>query len=628
MNDVGGKRARDPKFEALLDYLKRNRGFDFTGYKRSSLKRRTTRRMQVVGVEGYEDYLDYLEVHPEEFAFLFNTILINVTSFFRDPEAWEALAEEVLPRIVAGKDPDEPIRVWSAGCSSGEEAYTLAMLLAEALGVRECQRRVKIYATDVDEEALAKARQAGYTPKEVEPVPDGLREKYFELDGGRYTFCGDLRRVVIFGRHDLMQDAPISRLDLLVCRNTLIYFNSEAQSRILARFHFALHDEGYLFLGRAEMLLTRAHLFTPFGELPSRIFSKVPMARPRDRMVLLAQAGDVTAGEQLGIYVRLREAAFDVAPYAHVVVDRADRLALANAEARARFGLDGRDLGRAFQDLEISYRPLELRSIIEEAYKGGEPVRQREVERARPEGETQYLDVCVTPLRTNGADWAGVSVVFEDVSPYHQVKVELERSRHELETAYEELQSTNEELETTNEELQSSNEELQTTNEELQSTNEEMETMNEELQSTNEELVAMNDELRERTAALDRSTAFLSSILASLELGVVVVDRDLEVMLWNRRAEDLWGLRSEEVEGRSLLNLDIGLPVGALKEPLNRFLGGEAEGDTLSLEAINRRGRSIRCDVTYRFLTLDGGEPLGIVLLMEETAVEDRAGDE
>jgi two-component system CheB/CheR fusion protein len=379
------------------------------------------------------------------------------------------------------------------------------MLLGEALGEQECQRRVKIYATDVDEEALATARLAGYSPQAIEAVPTELRDKYFDLNGGLYTFSNGLRRVVIFGRHDLIQDAPISRLDLLVCRNTLIYFNSEAQRRIMARFHFALREEGYLFLGRAEMLLTRAHLFAPYGELTHRIFTRVPLSRPRDRLVLLAEAGDPVAGDRLGLGLRLREAAFDAAPHAQLVVDRADQLALVNATAKTQFRLDERDIGRPFQDLEISYRPVELRSMIDQAYEDGSAVIQRGVERPRPNGKTEYLDVRVVPLRSNGAEWVGVSILFEDVTAFHNIKAELERSGQDLETAHEELQSTNEELETTNEELQSSNEELQTTNEELQSTNEEMETMNEELQSTNEELVAINNELRQRTAALNRS---------------------------------------------------------------------------------------------------------------------------
>jgi two-component system CheB/CheR fusion protein len=214
---------KDPTFEALLDYLKRSRGFDFGVYKRSSLMRRARVRMSQVRLESYEDYLDYLEVHPDEFNQLFNTILINVTSFFRDSAAWEYLAHEIIPVLLQNKPPFEAIRVWSAGCASGEEVYSIAMLLAEALGPEMFQQRVKIYATDVDEEALTQARQASYNAKALEPVPAEWRNKYFDVNADRNTFRGELRRSIIFGRHDLIQDAPISRLDLLICRNTLMY---------------------------------------------------------------------------------------------------------------------------------------------------------------------------------------------------------------------------------------------------------------------------------------------------------------------------------------------------------------------------------------------------------------------
>lgn len=202
----------------LLLHLKENRGFDFTGYKRASLTRRVDYRMAEVGVGDYAEYLEYLEVHTEEFTALFNTILINVTSFFRDAEAWEYLRAEVLPSMLFAKAPDGVIRVWSAGCASGEEAYTLAMILAEALGVEEFRQRVKIYATDVDEEGLTHARQATYDERQVRAVPAELVERYFDQVGGRFYFRKDLRRLVIFGRNDLVQDAPISKIDLLVCR--------------------------------------------------------------------------------------------------------------------------------------------------------------------------------------------------------------------------------------------------------------------------------------------------------------------------------------------------------------------------------------------------------------------------
>ncbi len=243
----------DPAFDALLAYLKRTRGFEFTAYKPVSLMRRLQRRMRLVGVDAFADYQDYLEVHPEEFAQLFNALLINVTAFFRDEPSWAYLRDELLPKIVAGEG---AIRAWSAGCASGEEAYSITMLLAELLGRERLRERVKVYATDLDEHALNQARSASYTQKQVGAVPPALLEKYFAREGDRYVFDKELRRSVIFGRHDLILDAPISRANVLICRNTLMYFNTEAQGRILARLHFALADDGVLFLGKAEMLLT------------------------------------------------------------------------------------------------------------------------------------------------------------------------------------------------------------------------------------------------------------------------------------------------------------------------------------------------------------------------------------
>ncbi|HSJ55098.1 MAG TPA: protein-glutamate O-methyltransferase CheR [Anaerolineae bacterium] len=289
----------DPEFEALLDFLRRSRGLDFTAYKRSSLMRRCLKRMQAAGVADYDSYAGYLEAHPEEFEQLFDTMLINVTSFYRDKPSWDFVEAKILPLVLERRGSVEPLRVWSAGCSTGEEAYTLAILLAEALrrslgeaqGLEVFRRFVKIYATDVDEDALQQARRGTYPASALAPLPEGMRARYFERSGTRYTFRSDLRRGVIFGRHDLIQDPPISRLDLLVCRNTLMYLNADAQRRILARFHFALNDTGYLFVGRAEMLLTHSHLFTPLDR-SHRVFAKVHKNDVRDRTVGFGEAGD------------------------------------------------------------------------------------------------------------------------------------------------------------------------------------------------------------------------------------------------------------------------------------------------------------------------------------------------
>jgi two-component system CheB/CheR fusion protein len=610
------------EFEELLEYLKRTRGFDFTGYKHSSLQRRIGKRLQMLGIEGYSGYTDYLEVHPEEFATLFDTVLINVTGFFRDPETWEVLGRDILPDLLARRAADAPIRVWSAGCASGEEAYSLAMLLAELLGPLQFHERVKIYATDVDEHALTRARQALYTPREVEPVPVELRERYFERQGDDYCFRKELRRQVIFGRHDLMQDAPISRVDVLVCRNTLMYFNAEAQARILARFHFALTDGGILFLGRAETLLSRSELFTPV-DFKRRISMKIPRPSLRDQLLLMSQPGHPDPVLRLGGHQRAREAAFDTSPLAQLVVDEDGMLVLANGRARTLFGIGPDDIGLPIQDLTVSYKPVELRSRIEQAYAERRSVAIRDVEWSSA-GEPSWFDVQIQPLGTEGGKAVGVAITFLDVTAPKRLQLELENANQELEAAYEELQSTNEELETTNEELQSTVEELETTNEELQSSNEELETMNEELHSTNEELQTINDELRIRSDELHEVNALLEAILRSMQGAVVVLDRELEVLLWNEKAEDLWGLRRDEVVGRHFLNLDIGLPVDQLQQPLRSATTAGGAASDVMLAAVDRRGRAVQCRVWVAPLRANERDSHGAILLMEAQPDRDR----
>ncbi|MEH2425650.1 MAG: CheR family methyltransferase [Nostoc sp.] len=604
---------KDLEFENLLTYLRQSRGFDFTGYKRSTLMRRVSKRIDLLSIENFVDYLDYLEVHPEEFNYLFNTILINVTAFFRDLSAWEYLAEQILPNLIKNKKTSDPIRIWSAGCASGEEAYTLAILIAEILGVEQFRQRVKIYATDVDEEALSQARLALYSTKDIQTVPDELRQKYFDLVGNRYGFRSDLRRSVIFGRHDLLQDAPISRLDLLVSRNTLMYFNSETQGRILSRFHFGLNYAGYLFLGKAEMLLMYSGLFTPI-DLKNRIFTKISSVNMRDRLLVTGNSVYEESSKRLSRQLRLRDMGFDTVSIAQIVIDNTGILVMMSEQARTLFALSIKDLARPFQDLELSYRPIELRSLIERAYTERRPVNLTNVERYLPNSEKQYLDVIITPLQDIDTNLLGVSIAFHDVSRYIKLQEALQRSQQELETANEELQSTNEELETTNEELQSTNEELETTNEELQSTNEELETMNEELQSTNEELQTINHELSNRTSELNNTNTSLISILKSLQSGIVVIDSSFNISIWNYMAEDLWGLRTDEVLGQSIFSLDIGLPVEQLRSSIRESLSKKKQFEEMIIDATNRRGREIKCYVAITLLL--GLDIQGVILMM------------
>ena len=608
-------------FDDLLSMLKETRGFDFTGYKRPTLQRRVHRRMTLLNVATFGEYRDYLELQPDEFGLLFDSMLINVTSFFRDPLAWQVLSEKVLPELLAAKTATAPIRIWSAGCATGEEAYTLAIVLAEALGPDQFRERVKIYATDLNENALAQARTGTYETSALADIPERIRDIYFEPAGTKHAFRRDLRRQVIFGRNDLTRDAPISRVDLLTARNTLMYFNAETQANVIRRFHFALSRPGYLFLGKAEMLLNHADRFVPV-DLRKRLFRKASpvLLEASD----IAARADVSGRDMLGS--RIESAALSSGPVAQLAVDLDDKLRVANAAADALFNLRPRDLGRPFQDLEVSYRPVELRSRIEQVRKELRPIELHDVEWQRPGGtELHHFNVAIVPLFAGPGDLLGVGVSFTDVTRYRRVRDELAHANTELERAYEELQSLNEELETTNEELQSTNEELETTNEELQSTNEELETMNEELQSTNDELQVINEELRGRTEELDQTNVFLGSVLRSLGSAVIILNQDLRVRVWSPGAEDLWGLRPEEAEGKELLSLDIGLPATAI-EPMLRLALSEEAGDGAApvpasyITAVNRRGKSVDLQAVASALRAEEGGISGVILVIDQRA--------
>jgi len=601
------------ELETLLEYINERRNFDFRGYKRASLTRRIFKRMQALDVDDYQHYMEMLEANPGEFADLFNTILINVTAFLRDRDAWAALAETAIPQIVGAKGPDDPVRVWSAGCASGEEAYSLAVLLAEAFGEDRFRQSVKIYATDADNDALADARRGRYRYEALaEAFGEERARRFFDTDGEYGIFRADLRRALIFGRHDLVRDPPISRIDLLTCRNTLMYFTAEAQAKILASFQFALNPGGYLFLGRSEARVTRTHMFEVV-DLPQHILRKegtgaeleaVPPAPP-------ARPG---GSPRLDGH-RPMEALFEQNVVAQVMLDASGNIAAANRAARRMFSIGSTDLGRQLREAELYQRPADLRTPIERAQRERRPMAVYDVPWQGPD-EMRALDIIVSPL--DGP--SGLVISFLDATRYQHLRADLEDSRRELKTAYEELQSTVEELETTNEEFQSTNEELETTNEELHSTNEELETMNEELQSTNDELQMINDVLRLRGEELDSTKAFAASTLRSLGRAVVVVDNDLRVFVWGPGAEDLWGLRSEEATGRGFADLDIGLPVADIVPVLKQTLTGQPARTEAEVQAITRRGRPVSMLLEYFLLSDEEGASRGVIIVMNEVA--------
>ena len=483
-------------------------------------------------------------------------------------------------------------------------------------GFRE---RVKIYATDVDEDALNYARQASYTEREMRGLPESYRGRYFDLVNGRHVVTPDLRRSVIFGRNDLTSDAPISRIDILLCRNTLMYLNAETQARVVSRLGFALRPYGVLFLGKAEMLLNHATAFDPLtssGDSSggSAGTSSMPRGSARWHATQHARVSQTTPRGCARRSCR-------PTPSRRSLSGQTAASLWSTIAPKRCWGLSDRDLGRPFQDLDISYRPLELRSQLAAVTESRAPVWLREVEWRRNGPEAVYVDVNLVPLLDTSGEVLGVSISFTDVTRFRQLRVEVETANRQLELAYEELQSTNEELETTNEELQSTVEELETTNEELQSTNEELETMNEELQSANDEMQTTNEELRDRSIEITDLNAFMESILGSLEAAVVVLDRDLVVQVWTRQAHELWGLRTEETVGHHLLNIDSGLPTAELHPWLRSVITGQQTAIVgRSLHAVNRRGRTVDLRVTVTALQGESEQPAGALVLMEDVS--------
>jgi len=615
----------DPEFEALLRHVQESRGLDFRGYKRTSLRRRIALRMEAVGVTDFAAYQAHLEVHPSEFEDLLNTVLINVTSFFRDEEAWAVLRDQVIPQILVNATDERHIRVWSVGCASGEEPYSLAMLFAEAMGIKEFCERVKIYATDLDEEALKTARLATYLPREVESVPPDYLERYFERTHNHYIFQRELRKCVIFGRHNVVADAPISRIDLLLCRNLLIYLEGETQDIVLPRLHYALARDGFMFLGKAETQLARSSLFTPV-EMKHRIFTKVPQEWRRP----IGGGFGSTLGpstEPPSNDPRLFEMVLNEASTAYLVIDEAGVVTLANIAAHGLLGVGEPDVGRPFQDLPISYRPIELRAPIDEAFRHRRSVRLSDQEYRPPGAEAMRLTIDVRPLYRADGSVHAVLLSFSDDTQGYGLRRELEVLQENLENSIEELQSANEELETTNEELQSTNEELETTNEELQSINEELETLNEEARSSNEEMESVNEELRLQAQQASSFRLHLESVLRAMKGGVIVVDARNRVQGWNRWNESTWGPRADEAIGVSLDALDIGLPVHRLRGEVELVQSGRADYAEQVLEGLDRRGRPIICRVRISPLLDDAGDGHGVVILFQDITEERRGED-
>jgi two-component system CheB/CheR fusion protein len=528
----------------LLEELAEQRSFDFRGYKSTTLERRFRRRMFQLNMGSYAEYAEYLRKHPDEINQLLSTILINVTEFFRDPPAWEILRHEILPPLIKQLKPGASFRAWSAGCSGGEEAYSIAIMLTELFGPRIVDFDVKIYATDVDHEEVVTARRGEYSAEALKRIRPEWRDKYF-YGKGVLRAKREIRRLVIFGHGNLAQDAPISHVNLLLCRNVLIYFDSTLQKQILARLHYALDPGGVLFLGKSESQLTNS---TQFKRLNSRwrIFQRITQIgsaeAPPGTAEIIERRDELpsAAREELSSLRLHQRYMLETLNVGILILGSDDIVHQHNASFPTLYGLPSMHLlGRRIQDTDLFVRTPELGEHLQATRVSHQSSRFRA--RLKVGGEDRLLEIVIRPVLDDQGNPGGTYIYCEDVS----VQEKLQSTVEELGSTTEELQSANEELETTNEELQSTNEELETTNEELQSTNEELETTNEELQSLNEELGTTNQELEERTKDLHEINSIYVQTLEKLRMPIMLVNQDRRIEFWNSTLLRLFGFRTK-----------------------------------------------------------------------------------
>ncbi|MFL5363053.1 MAG: CheR family methyltransferase [Myxococcales bacterium] len=630
-----GDEPQARELEEILQKLREARNFDFRSYKRATLYRRVLRRMQDHGKSTLAEYSALLDSHPAEYDALLSSMFIKVTSFFRDKDTWDELSKRVIPQMLAEKRPGEEIRAWCAGCATGEEAFSLALTLAEVLGPSFTNQDVKVFGTDVDEKAIAFARHAHYPTDHVESIPPRLLKEWFVEENGGYTVRKDIRRCVVFGVNNVLGDAPISRLDLLLCRNVFIYLDAKMQKRVLHRFHYALRRNGILVLGKSELIPFAAKIYDTV-DLSRRIYrkdGKREVDLGQERLVGLLEQDTIDRTERdvtadLGTLDQFHRDVLQSLRVPVVATTMDGAVMLWNGAASALWGRSESDVtGKKLATLNLPGLSGEL--LIEKSRAVRDGRSEREVSPGSvPPGDSvpaRQLDVEVSILRDPAGERQGLVYVAHDVTTFREMEVEARRatderqsSFEELQTLTEEMQSSNEELETTNEELQSANEELQTTNEELQSTNEELETTNEELQSTNAELDATNRELAHRTEEMNKLAFYQRTILRSLSAAVVVLDPQGRINMWNLAAERLLGLAEGEALGQVLWTLAIpAIPrpvLGRVRKSLAQNLANRTEEVEYELPS-GGTGTAMVAAVPI----LDGGAGLGSVLIFEDT---------
>jgi two-component system CheB/CheR fusion protein len=603
--DPADTASAEDALHEIIGKLLNHTGHDFRHYKRATVLRRIERRLQVRGVHSLPEYRDLLEADPVEHRALLDDMLIGVTNFFRDREAFEALEREIIPELFKDKKPTDEVRVWSAACSTGEEAYSLAMLMADQAAQMEHPPVFQVFASDIDERAIDSARSGLYPAAIITDVAPARLRQYFGKEDDRYRIRKALRDRILFASHNLLRDPPFSRLDMISCRNLLIYLNRDVQARVLQTFHFALKPGGYLFLGSSESAESVADYFVPVDK-KNRIYR----ARGNSRMPQYQGPASTSFGARLPEVPRSKHVAKRQFSYAELhhralaqlappsaVIDREGNIVHISEQAAQFMRIAGGEPSRSLLNLVLPELRLELRSAIYQSTQGEVTVECRPIELS----ENKFhgaVAMTVHPFRDDEAESDFLLVTFNRYEPAPDKPVApratgshdvvLAQLEAELQHKREQLQETIENSEISTEELRASNEELQAINEELRSATEELETSKEELQSVNEELITVNYELKVKVEETGKANDDLNNLIASTDIATIFVDSGLRIKRFTPRAADLFSIISTDI-GRSLLDLTHKLDYDQLAEDVS------ATFDTLRLVEREVRSNDGRC---------------------------------
>jgi two-component system CheB/CheR fusion protein len=567
--------ALDKEFQAIIQLLKESTGVEFQHYKKNTIRRRVVRRMLLHKLQVLKDYVRYLKGNPQEIKILYQDLLINITSFFRDPDTLEYLKKSVLPKVIKGKTPDEPVRVWVAACSTGEEAYSLAIILMEVMEDRLPVIPVQIFATDLSEPAIAKARLGVYSKNDIEGIsPERLKRFFLKTENG-YRIAKAIRDLCIFAPHNVFKDPPFSRLDLISCCNLMIYLNTPLQKKILATFHYALNHDGYLVLGKSETVGTSAQLFsvvekkykvftrkkTTAANVKIEMTSRPPETEPPlPKVKRLLKYG--TSVQEDNLERTVDDILLNNYVPASVVVNQ--DMEILHFRGSTGFFLEPASGKASFNLLKMARAglALELRSVIHKANKSGRTEKKTGIEiKGKGKGISYLASVEVLPLKSDGEEklfliiMEGVPLpVAKGKGLHSKDKIVLQLQR-ELEATKEDMRSILEEQEASVEELQSANEEIVSSNEELQSINEELETSKEEVESTNEELMTINNELQVKNEQLAESYEYAEAIFDTIREAVLILDKDFRIKSANKAFYEIFHVSEEETEGLLIYEL-------------------------------------------------------------------------